>query len=57
MLPITRTIKIWKTAAQAVVDFTFINLSVGLLYLARFKWFLENFDDTTQSEEKFSQAL
>jgi exopolysaccharide biosynthesis polyprenyl glycosylphosphotransferase len=48
MLPITRTLRIWKTAAQAVVDFLFINISVGLLYLARYRYFTGYFEDNIQ---------
>jgi exopolysaccharide biosynthesis polyprenyl glycosylphosphotransferase len=48
MLPITRTLRIWKTAAQALVDFLFINLAIGCMYLARFVYFTNLFDDTTK---------
>jgi exopolysaccharide biosynthesis polyprenyl glycosylphosphotransferase len=48
MLPITRTLRIWKTAAQALVDFLFINLAISLTYLTRFKWFSGSFDNNIQ---------
>jgi CoA-binding domain len=48
----TRTLRIWKTAAQAVVDFVFINISVGVLYLVRYRYFSDyftrNFDNNPQ---------
>jgi exopolysaccharide biosynthesis polyprenyl glycosylphosphotransferase len=46
MLPITRTLKIWKTVAQAVVDFLFINISLGSLYLVRYIYFKDFFEIT-----------
>lgn len=46
MLPITRTLRIWKTAAQAVVDFLFINLAIGSLYLVRYIYFRDFFEIT-----------
>ena len=46
MLPITRTLKIWKTAAQALVDFLFINFAIGSLYLVRYIYFRDFFEIT-----------
>jgi exopolysaccharide biosynthesis polyprenyl glycosylphosphotransferase len=48
MLPLTRTFKIYKTAIQFLVDFLFLNLSTGLMYLFRFKIFPAKFDETIQ---------
>ena len=48
MLPLTRTLKIYKTALQFVVDFLFVNFSIGLLYLFRFKIFNNRFEETIQ---------
>jgi exopolysaccharide biosynthesis polyprenyl glycosylphosphotransferase len=48
MLPITRTLRIWKTAAQAVIDFLFINISVGFLYLLRYRYLTNYFDENIQ---------
>ncbi len=48
MLPISRTLKIWKTAAQALVDFLFINLAIGSLYLVRYIYFKDFFEITVK---------
>jgi exopolysaccharide biosynthesis polyprenyl glycosylphosphotransferase len=48
MLPLTRNLKIWKTAAQALVDFLFVNIAIGCLYLYRFRYFANNFDEPKQ---------
>lgn len=48
MLSINRNLKIWKTVGQALVDFGFINLAIGLAYYTRFKWFAGSFDNTIQ---------
>jgi exopolysaccharide biosynthesis polyprenyl glycosylphosphotransferase len=48
MLPITRTLKIWKTAAQAVIDFLSINVAIVVLYLTRYKYFKEFFEVNLQ---------
>ena len=42
----TKHLKIWKTAAQVVVDFLFVNIGVGLVYLVRFRYYSEFFDGT-----------
>jgi exopolysaccharide biosynthesis polyprenyl glycosylphosphotransferase len=44
MISPTKNLKIWKTAAQVLVDFVFINLGVGLAYLVRFRFYQEFFD-------------
>ena len=48
MLPLTRTFKIYKTALQFFIDFIFINFSINLLYLLRFKVLSNKFEETIQ---------
>lgn len=44
MLPAIRQFKIWKMGLLALIDFIFLNLGIGILYLVRFVWFPDKFD-------------
>ncbi len=46
MLPAIRQFKIWKIAFLAILDFIFLNLGIGVLYLVRFVWLPGQFDAT-----------
>jgi exopolysaccharide biosynthesis polyprenyl glycosylphosphotransferase len=44
MLPAIRQFKIMRMAFLAIIDFIFLNLGIGLLYMVRFVWLSDRFE-------------